>query len=342
MTEMEAALLPKRRVRSLLGNVILAGLALWTAILSVNAARAAEPATHLTISFSERVGDQLPLWIAQDAGYFRKEGLAVTLRYLPAREGIPALLTDQVQIASIGGPDGLSAEAAGTELKYFATLSPVLTFQLWAQPKYAKPSALKGQRIGVSSTTGSLYTATILALQKLGLAANDVAITPLGNVPNVDGALLAGSIAAATSHPPATYEFQKHGFVKLVDLASERISAINTGLAATSSYVQTHGEIVQKVVDGLIEGLRREKSDRAFTEKVMDKYMHVKTKAVADFTYDFYAKEVAPAVPMPEVSQLVAAQKALSATNPKMKNVELAAMIDQQFVKAAIATLHAK
>lgn len=331
------------RARTSLRRIFLtAGLAAFAVAPGMRVAHAAASQIHLTISYSERVGDQLPLWIAQDAGYLKKQGLDVTLRYLPAREGIPALLTGQVQIASIGGPDGLSAEAAGTKLKYFATLSPVLTFQLWARPKYAKASALKGQRVGVSSTTGSLYAATVLALQKLGLSTRDVAITPLGNVPNVDGALLAGSIAAATSHPPATYQFQKHGFVKLVDLAKERIPAINTGLVARAAYVQAHPEIIQKVVDALIEGLHREKADRPFTEKEMAKYMHVKSRAVADFTYHFYAKEVAPTVPMPKISQLVAAKKALSVTNRKVKDVDLGAMVDQSFVKAVVEARHMK
>lgn len=315
------------------GAMVTAGLAALAAVPGIRTAHAA--AAHLTISYSEKVGDELALWIADDGGYFKKQGLDVTVRYIPSREGIPALLTNQVQIASIGGPDALSAVAAGTKLKFFLTLSPVLTFQLWAQPAHASKAGLKGQRIGVPSTTGSMYGATVLSLEKLGMSPRDVAITSLGSVPNVDSALIAGSIVAAASHPPATYEFQKHGDVKMVDLAKERIPAINTGLLATDAYIKANPEICQKVTDALIEALHREKTDRAFTEKEMEKYMHVKSKAVADFTYDFYAKEIAPSIPMPEAKQLEQAKKALSITNPKVKNVDLAAMIDQSFVRKA-------
>jgi NitT/TauT family transport system substrate-binding protein len=335
MTE-TASFRPSRARATLRGTVFIAALTALATVPGIRIAHAA--ATHLTISYSEKVGDELSLWIADDGGYFKKEGLDVTVRYIPSREGIPALLTNQVQIASIGGPDALSAEAAGTKLKFFATLSPVLTFQLWAQPAHATKAGLEGQRIGVPSTTGSMYGATVLALEKLGLPLHDVAITSLGSVPNVDSALIAGSIAAAASHPPATYEFQKHGDVKMVDLAKERIPSINTGLLATDAYIKANPEICQKVTDALVEALHREKTDQAFTEKEMEKYMHVKEKAVADFTYDFYAKEIAPSIPMPEAKQLEPAKKALSLTNAKMKNVDLAAMIDQQFVKTAVAS----
>lgn len=321
---------------TLRGTVLTAALAALAALPGIRTAQAAAP-THLTISYSEKVGDELSLWIADDGGYFKKEGLDVTVRYIPSREGIPALLTNQVQIASIGGPDALSAVAAGTKLKFFATLSPELVFQLWARPQYATKAALKGQRVGVPSATGSLYAATVLSLQKLGLSTQDVAITSLGSVPNVDSALIAGSIVAAASHPPATYVFQKHGFVKMLDLVKDHIPAINTGLLATDAYIKANPEICQKVTDALIAALHREKTDQAFTEKEMAKYMHVKNKAQADFTYDFYAKQIAPAIPMPEVKQLEQAKQALGVSNPKVKTVDLAEMIDQQFVKAAVA-----
>ena len=184
-------------------------------------AAAAEP-TQLTISYSQKAPDFLPLWIASDAGYFKKHGLDVTLRYLPAQEGIPALITGQVQIAGTGGADGVSAEAQGAKFKLVATLVPIYAFQFWARPHYVSASALKGQRVGITSTTGSLYAATVLALKELGLTTADVTITPLGGVTNVNSSLLAGSVVAATSHPPATYQFERAGLVDLVDLARRR------------------------------------------------------------------------------------------------------------------------
>jgi len=324
------------------GVVFTTGLVALASIQGAHATLATTSTKQLTISYSEKVGDELALWIANDAGYFKQRGLNVTLKYLPAQEGIPALLAGQIEMAAIGGSDALSAEAQGAKLKYVATFSPVLLFQFWARPKYAHASALKGQRVGVTSSTGSVYTATVISLRKLGLSTKDVALTPLGSVPNVNNALIAGSIVAAVAHPPATYVFKQQGFVKMVDLLKERIGSINTGLVAKASYVRSHPGIVQNVVDAVTEALHREKSDKAFTEQEMRKYMHVKSKVVADFTYNFYAKQVAPSVPMPKVSQLRAAKKTLSAGNTKMKSVDLSSMIDQSFVKKAMAEKNIK
>lgn len=301
---------------------------------AIHNAAAAGP-TQLTISNSQKVGDYLPLWIASDAGYFKKHGLDVTVRYLPAQEGIPALLTGQVAMAGIGGSDAASAEAQGTVLKLVLTFSPVYTFQFWARPQYATASALKGQRVGITSTTGSLYAGTLLALKQLGLKVSDVTIVPLGAATNINNSLLAGSIAAGASHPPSTYQFKKAGFVDLVDLPKKAIPSVSDGLWVSQSYIQAHRDVVQNAVVALMEAYRREKSDRAYAESEMTKHLGVKDKAVLDFTYDFYVNEVVSEGVMPEVDQVQSNIDALATSNSKVKGLSAASMIDQSFVKEA-------
>jgi NitT/TauT family transport system substrate-binding protein len=307
-------------------------------LATLSLAPALAPWAHaqpLTISYSEKVGDNLPLWIARDAGYFKQNGIDAKLLFLPAQEGVPALLGGQVDMAAIGGSDIVSAAAQGVKLKYVATFSPVYTFQLWAQPQFATPGALKGQRVGTTSTTGSVYISAVLALQKLGLATSDVAITPLGALPNLNAALLAGSIAAAPAHPPTTYTFKQHGLVDLVDLAKDRVPAVNTGLAVPAATIQAHPETVQRVVIAIVQAIHREKTDRAFTVAEMRQEMGVTDPAIADYTYDFYANEVVQSVPMPEVNQLQAAKDALGKTVTKARAVDLQQLIDQSFVAKA-------
>jgi NitT/TauT family transport system substrate-binding protein len=296
---------------------------------------AAAPPTKLTISYSQKTVDFLPLSMALDAGYYKKHDLDVTVRYLPAQEGIPALLSGQIEGVGIGGSDAASAQAQGTKLKLVLTLSPVYTFQFWVQPKYASASKLKGQRVAITSTTGSLYAATLLALKQLGLKTTDVSITPMGAVTNVNAALLAGSVVAAASHPPATYRFQKAGLVDLVDLAAKGLPSVSSGLWFSDSYIKAHRDVVQGVVDAVVEALKREKSDRAYAESEYTKHLRVKDKAALDFTYDFYIKEVLPPGPMPQAAEIQANIDALVASNPKVKTVDAAAMVDQSFVKKA-------
>lgn len=313
---------------------LLAAFVLAT-VQTLGASPSAAAPMQLTISYSEKTADFLPLLIASDAGYFKKHGLDVTLRYLPAQQGIPALITGQTQVVGIGGADAVSAEAQGAKLKLVATLTPTYIFQFWGRPRYADASALKGQRVGITSATGSLYAGTVLALKELGLKPSDVTITPLGSVTNVNNALLAGSVAAAASHPPATYEFKRAGLIDLVDLAKKKIPSVSAGVWVEQSFLTAHHDVVQNVVDAVADAVHREKTDRAYAEAEMGKNLGITDKAALDFTYDFYTNEVVSAGLVPDSTQVQSNLEALSASNPKVKSVDVAAMVDPSFVKAS-------
>lgn len=307
---------------------------LMSVLLLAPGSAAAAPAP-LTISYSEKTADFLPLWIASDAGYFKKEGLDATVRYLPAQEGIPALISGQAQVLGIGGSDAVSAEAQGTKLKLVATLTPTYVFQFWARPHYTNAAALKGQPVGITSTTGSLFAGTVLALKQLGLTTSDVAIIPLGSVTNVNASLLAGSVVAAASHPPATYKFENAGLVDLVDLAKRNIPSVSAGIWLDQSFLDAHRDTAQKVVNAIVDAVQREKSDPTFAQDEMRRHLGVADKAELGFTYDFYAKEVISRGLMPQAAQIESNIKALSASNPKVAGIDAAAMLDQSLVRSA-------
>jgi NitT/TauT family transport system substrate-binding protein len=309
---------------------------LATAVLLPAVPAGAADAVAITISHSQKTVDFLPLWIASDAGYFKEHGVNATVTYLPAQEGMPALLSGQVQIAGNGASDAASAEAQGAKLKAVLTLTPIYTFQFWARPDHASASALKGQRIGITSTTGSLYVATLLALKELGLKPSDVMLTSLGGVVNVNSSLMAGSVAAAASHPPATYQFKRAGMVDLVDLAKDKIPSVSAGLWVTQSYLDGHRDVVANVVEAVVEALHREKSDRAYAESEIKKHLGVTDQGELDFTYDFYVNELLAPEPMPDVAQIKGDVDALVASNPKVKTIDMAGMIDRSFVEQAV------
>jgi NitT/TauT family transport system substrate-binding protein len=287
----------------------------------------------LKVSYSEVVADELPLWIGVDGGYFKKHGLNVSLVSLSSSNGFPALVAGQTQLASIGASEMVSGAAAGAKVSYLATLTPVLPYELFA--KVSSGSDLKGKRIGVTSTSGSLYIATLAALKQLGLSKSDVNIVPLGSVTNVNNALVAGSIDAAMSHPPATTKLIQAGYHSILDLAKQKIPTSNVGIAATDSYVSGHKKQVQSFIDALLQAIKREKSDKKYAISELQKHLDVSDKAALESTYSFYAGEVLPDVPLPTTAQLATSQQALAADQPKVRDLNLADLIDDSFVKAA-------
>ena len=65
------------------------------------------------------------------------------------------------------------------------------------------------------------------------------------------------------------------------------------------------------------------------------KYLGIKDKAQIDFTYDFYVNDVlAPGI-MPQTVQVQENIDSLASSNPKVKSVNAADVVDQSFVKKA-------
>ena len=311
------------------GIVAASVLALAT-LAGCGSSSSAADSGKITVSYSEEVADELPLWIASSAGYFKQEGLDVKLVSLPSDQGFPALLSGQAQIASIGGSQIVSGVAAGAAVKVLATLTPVFPYEMFT--KLPNGAALKGKKIGITSKSGSLYVATLAALKQLGLKPSDVNLVPLGSVTNVNSALLAGTIDAAVSHPPTTTQLEAAGFHSILNLAKQKLPNINVGISATDSFVSQHSDVVTKFMTALKKGIDREKSDEKYSAQVLKEHLGVSDQKALEATWKYYALQVLPKVPTPTAAQLKAAQDSLEGSVPGVGKVDLNKMIDTSYV----------
>src|SRR3954447_15652204 len=84
--------------------------------------QASGDANSITLSYSQVVADELPFWIADEAGMFKAQGLDVTLTNLSSSDGFPALISGQTQLASIGAPEMVAGAASGGQVSYLGTL----------------------------------------------------------------------------------------------------------------------------------------------------------------------------------------------------------------------------
>jgi len=64
---------------------------------------AAPPPIHLEVSYSNIIGDELPLWATKEGGFFEKNSLDVNLSNIASAQGVPAVLAGQVTFAQVGG-----------------------------------------------------------------------------------------------------------------------------------------------------------------------------------------------------------------------------------------------
>src|ERR1051325_4174254 len=175
-------------------------LALLLACAFLSSPAYAQP---IRVAYSSISGAMGPLWAASDFGLFKKQGLDVQLLYIGGGSGVTqALLGGDVQFVRLGASAVMQASMRGADLKMIANTINRLVFTLMAKPEIKSPSDLKGRKIGVTRLGGSTDFALDLALKKFNLKRGaDVAVLQTGGMPQLLGAITAGSVDAGGVSP---------------------------------------------------------------------------------------------------------------------------------------------
>lgn len=318
-----------------------------SAAASATKAAAAPSATakaapfDLTVSYSNVIADELPLWTTNEGGFFQQEGLNVgQLQLISSSTGVAALLSGKIEIAQLGGSETMSAnaEAGGAgPLVVIGQLAGVYPFVFEVSKDIKTAADLKGKNVGVSSIGSSSDIATRVALKKLGLDPDtDVHIQAVGSTSARISALLSGAIQAGVAQPPDSLKLEAGGFHVLYDLASQGLPSANTSVVTTRTFLQAHKDVVQRYIDALVLGTKKLKADKAFGISVLEKYLKSTDATAMGVTYDFYAGKVAKTQPFSKPEMFADAQAVLGAKNAKVKSYDVTQMLDSEFVQSAV------
>jgi ABC-type nitrate/sulfonate/bicarbonate transport system substrate-binding protein len=293
--------------------------------------------TKVISAYSNISADDWIPWYAFEKGIFKDNGLEVDLQSINGgAQTSAALLAGGIQIGQFGGSEALSANAGGADVVIVANLAPVYPYKLYVQKGITSIQGLKGKKVGVSNAGGSSDIATRSALKAAGLDPDkDVNIIAVGSHANRTAALLAGTIDAGVDDPPEDLELVKAGLTPLIDLASQKLPAANTGVIMQRTYLNANKDTVQAYVDSLTIARLKMKSDKAGAVAVLGKYFKLDNQDALNSAYDFFMNEVTVPYLFPEVAQFKDAIDILGKTNDKIKTVDIAKMLDRSFMQSA-------
>ena len=185
-------------------------LVLLAHTLLVSAAWGQETKPLTVISYPARP-PKLPLWLARDAGLFKKNGLEVSIEELNSSdELLKSLARRSNDNYAASAPYLVSAIGDGADLVFIANTGySVLKFL--ARPEITRAEQLKGKRVGTGEPNSSQDRITRQTLQRLGLNPDkDVTLVPFGSrsIQRVN-ALLKGEIDATTSNEDNIFDLER-------------------------------------------------------------------------------------------------------------------------------------
>jgi ABC-type nitrate/sulfonate/bicarbonate transport system substrate-binding protein len=265
-----------------------------------------------------------PLWIAQEQGFFAKNGLEVLLLLTRVSQpAIAGLIAGELQMVFGGSSAALGAFASGADLKVIAGQTNRLTYDLVARPGLRKPEDLRGKRLGAGAIGGSLWMGAVLALEHLGLDASrdQISIMLVGDQTNNIQALEAGSIDAALLDGVFSHRLKQKGFS-------------GQGIVTSRSFLQKHPVIVERFLKGLLEGIDFSLAlgNKPVVLKTMTARLKIPDAASAEVGYQDLLRGVEPK-PYPSLEALRNVQRLMKAQNPKVGNVKLEELIDDRILR---------
>jgi ABC-type nitrate/sulfonate/bicarbonate transport system substrate-binding protein len=265
-------------------------IALTAAMLGLLLGGASSRAEQVRVAYSAISGAMGPLWAAHDLGLFKRQGIDVQLLYIGGGSVVAqAIMGGDVQFARVGANAVVQASSRGADLKMIANTINRLVFSLMTKPEIQSPADLKGKKIGVTRLGGSTDFALELALKKWGFRRGaDIAVIQTGGMPQLLGAIQAGSVDAGVISPPTNLQAVKLGLKELVDFGDLEILYPNSPLATTQSYLGRRRDQALRFLRAYCEGIHRVRGDRDTAVKVFSKYTKVKEPDILAELYRIY------------------------------------------------------
>jgi NitT/TauT family transport system substrate-binding protein len=235
---------------------------------------------------------QAPWWIAQEAGYFREQGLDVPelVRIEPGATLLAALQNREVEYVAAGGPSLILGNLQGLETTIFGCTLHSLETIVMARPEIRTIDDLRGQTIGVSRLKAISDLAARLGAERVGLKP-DVDVFTRGTGGNAESfaAMEAGTVAAAAVSVPVVFEARKRGYHDLIDVTAMRIPFANGAYGATKATLNARPEVAERVLKATAQATSRYRTDREYTAQVIGKFSQIDDMDSLRATVDVYA-----------------------------------------------------
>jgi NitT/TauT family transport system substrate-binding protein len=283
---------------------------------------------------SPNAGSSSVLWVAKDAGLFKKHGLDVNVIYI---EGTPkalmALFAGELQVVAGTGPAVASAKVRGADVSMIMGFEVFLPYYLVAAPGIKTIEELKGKTGANQSAATSADFAMRLGLRAIGLdPERDVSLRVVGATNLRMITMQQGQAQFTVISSTEREEAEKLGFKVLVDLAGKRIPYPHSGLISSQKLLREKRDAMLRFGRATVEAIHFFKNNKTQTIAILKKY--AKTDLTTLDTAWTYMKGAIPDMPYPTLEGMKTIVAEMARTRPELAKVDAATMVDSSIVKA--------
>ncbi len=241
------------------------------------------------VTYVQPSGVFTPIYVAYEAGLFKKYGLNAQLQLSNPQVSAQAVVSGEADFYTEGS-DLINARLQGGLVKYFGATLQQFVFQIWAAKEIGSIQQLKGKTHAATTPRAALDIATREAIKRNGLIPDkDVKILYVQTIPAVLTSIITGKTSAGTLSAPNNLKARDAGLNMVADIGKLNIPGLQMAYGATERYLRSNPNTIYAFLKAIGEAVVATRKDISLTKKAIAKYTKVDDPRLIDETYNEYA-----------------------------------------------------
>ncbi|HEX5021272.1 MAG TPA: ABC transporter substrate-binding protein [Candidatus Binatia bacterium] len=276
----------------------------------------------------------LNIFVARDAGLFKKHGLEVELIQMAGPLPVAALAAGEIDYLT-GYTTGIVATGQGAPLKGIMISLRKPPFFLVAEPAVQRAADLAGKRIGVDRIGSLQHLVARLMLKNKGTDPEKAIFTQTGSVSNTVTSLGQGAVAAAILSGPHNVIMTQKGFRQIGSADELQTHFPTSGLVVNDNKLKSDAARIKTVIRVMLDATAFCRKERTWVVNYIKDRWKVEQRT-AETVYDQWLSILTPdgkisVKDMQEYFDLAYSQKQISAP------INVAAVTDYSLLDQVLA-----
>jgi len=275
-----------------------------------------------------------PIWVVQDKGLLKKQGLDAEVISITASPiALQALLAGELDVIVTSVTTLVNSRLAGADIVMILGIVPTFVDHIITLPSINGVGQLKGKTGGVNRLGSTSDLGLRLALRRLGVdPEKDTKIISAGGNPERFAALAKGVVQFTIMPEPFVREAEKLGFRDLLDIGSLKIPFWWNAVLTRESIIKTKRPVVAKFSKAMVEALHFLKTEKEGSKAIFSKNLRLTDPEGLERAYRAYST-VFPEAPYPTPEGVKTMLDDLAPRNPKAAAADPKTFVDMSFVQ---------
>ena len=232
----------------------------------------------------------IPLFVAQEAGYFGNHGINVEASLVSSTVGVQGVVSGSLDVYW-GGATTMVARLGGADIVYVAAPVDRNTLLLVGEPGLTSFPMLRGKTVATTAAGAFSELAVLQTAKEYGMVAGQdftIHYNPSSEV--AYAAFTSGAAQAATLSSPWGPRLVEQGHPVIVDYYQRGLRIVGPGVSVQRDFARTHPNLLKAFLRGYLDGVKRAYDDPEYATAVYMRRARLEDQAQGAKEYEDAAR----------------------------------------------------